>query len=413
MFSSLQVIFVILLLVFVLVGTITTYLSVYGFYASISGQEYLGIHEHAGETLSVIQEAALSVALQEGIIIFAMFLFLGLIVFFIMYKYIIRPVRKLYRAMEKVSEEDFNVHLAESGSGSISKLAKTFNKMIFRLKQSRERIERSAKVKSEFILIAAHQLRTPLSEFKWGINELTEERFGRIKPEQKEVLDAIYQNNEGMISLVNNILSIAEAEKDGLGYNIKFENIKDTVKEQIDSLALMSKRKNLEIVVNSPEQELPKLKIDKFQIGLVLKSLLENAINYSNSGDKIEVNILIVGKFVEIGVRDFGVGISKEELNHIFTRFFRGKKSMEKQPIGSGLGLFISRNIIKGHGGNIWAESKEGEGSTFYFSLPIDPEMVPKEKKYFEEFIINLFGNNDDFTDEINKYKNLKDLALI
>lgn len=390
MFSFLQVVFIVLLLIFVLVGSITTYLSVYGFYATISGQEYLGIHKHAGETLSVIQEAALSVSLQEGIIIFFMFIFLGLVTFFIMYKYIIKPVRILYRAMGKVSEEDFNIRLAERGSGDIAKLYKTFNKMISRLKQSRERAESIAKVKSEFILIAAHQLRTPLSEFKWGLNELTEERFGRIKPEQKEVLDAIYQNNEGMISLVNNILSAAEVEKDGLVYNVQFENIKEVIKEQVDSLALMSKRKNLEITLNSPKEELPKLKIDKFQIGLVLKSLLENAINYSNSGDKVEVNISRSGKFIEIGIRDFGVGISKEELNHIFTRFFRGKKSIEKQPIGSGLGLFISRNIVKGHGGNIWAQSKEGEGSTFSFSLPVDSEMVPKKEKYFEEFIVGF-----------------------
>jgi len=258
--------------------------------------------------------------------------------------------------------------------------------MISRLRQSRERAERSAKVKSEFILIAAHQLRTPLSEFKWGLSEFTEGRFGKIEPKQKEVLNAIYKNNEGMISLVNNILSSAEVEKGGLGYNVEFEDIKEIIKEQIDSLALMSKRKNIEIIINSPE-ELPKIKVDKFQIGLVLKSLLENAISYSNSGGKVEVNVSRVGKFVEVGVRDFGVGISKEELNRIFTRFFRGKKSMEKQPIGSGLGLFISKNIIKGHGGSIWAESEEGEGSTFYFSLPIDPEMVPEKEKYFEEFI--------------------------
>jgi len=390
MFLSLQVVFIILLLLFVFVGTITTYLSVYGFYTGLSGQEYLEIHKHADETLSVIEEAALSIALQEGLIIFFMFVVLGFVMFFVMHKYIIRPVRKLYRAMEKVSEEDFSVLLAEDGSGDIARLSKTFNKMISRLKQSRERAERAAKVKSEFILIAAHQLRTPLSEFKWGLSELIEEKFGRIKPEQEGVLSAIYKNNEGMISLVNNILSAAEVEKGGLGYNVQLEDINGIIMEQIDSLALMSKRKNIEIVLNKPEEEIPKIKVDKFQIGLVLKSLLENAVSYSNSGDNVEINVSRAGKFIEVGVRDFGVGISKEELNHIFTRFFRGKKSMEKQPIGSGLGLFISRNIIKGHGGNIWAQSEEGEGSTFYFSLPVDPELVPEKEKYFEEFIIGF-----------------------
>ncbi len=388
MFSSLQVIFIVLLLIFVLIGTITTYLSVYDFYNGLHGQQYLGIHSHTANSLSIIQKAGLSIALQEGLIIFFMFITLGLVMFFVMYKYIIKPVKELYVAMEKVSEEDFSVALASKGSGDMAKLSKTFNKMISRLKQSRERADNISKVKSKFILIAAHQLRTPLSEFKWGINELIKGKFGEIKDKQKEVLDAIYRNNESMISLVNDILNSAEIEEDVLIYNIKLEDMKLVIKEQINSLALMSKRKNINIVLDEPKEELPKLKIDKFQIGLVLKSLIENAINYSNAGEKIEIKIKRNGGFVEVGVKDFGVGISQKELNNIFTRFFRGKKSMEKQPIGSGLGLFISRNIIKGYGGDIWAQSKEGEGSTFFFSLPIDPDMIPKKEKFFEEFII-------------------------
>jgi signal transduction histidine kinase len=130
------------------------------------------------------------------------------------------------------------------------------------------------------------------------------------------------------------------------------------------------KRKNLEFTFNKP-QELPKVNVDVEKISLAIQNLLDNAIRYTPSGGKITVSLETKGNYIEFSIKDTGIGIPKTQQERIFTKFFRGSNALKTETEGSGLGLFIVKNIIEAHGGKIWFESEEGKGTTFYFTLPV------------------------------------------
>jgi len=382
MFSSLQVIFVALLVVFVVIVSVVTYFSATSFFNVLIGQA----HIHSFSPTEIIKEAAFSASLQQGLIIFFMFTVLGGILFVVLHRSIFKPIRMLAQALEKVGNEDFSVKLLKGPKNELGTAFKSFNNMVLHMDKLMKRTERAGKMKSEFILIAAHQLRTPLTEFKWGLSELMRGSSIGSPEEKKEFLEAIYNTNEGMISLVNNILNAEEVAGGGIEYSLKHEDVGSIVKQAIDAIALTAKRKDVKIILHEDEQSSPHVNVDSFQIELVVKNLLSNAINYSSKSSNIDVFIKRKGDVIEVAVKDQGIGIPKEEMNHIFTRFFRGGRSMEVQPVGSGLGLFIAKNIIKKHNGKIWAESEQEKGSTFYFSLPIVKATLPEKEKQFEEF---------------------------
>jgi two-component system sensor histidine kinase VicK len=136
----------------------------------------------------------------------------------------------------------------------------------------------------------------------------------------------------------------------------------DLYKEEI-------KKKNLNFQFKKPKK-LPKVKVDVEKIYLAIQNLLENAIRYNKVGGEIEIILKEKEKEIEFSIRDTGIGIPKNQQSRVFTKFFRGSNAIRMETEGSGLGLFIAKNIIEAHGGRIWFESEEGKGTTFYFTLP-------------------------------------------
>jgi len=130
------------------------------------------------------------------------------------------------------------------------------------------------------------------------------------------------------------------------------------------------KNKKLKIKFQKPKNVV-KVKIDAEKIKLAVDNLLDNAIKYTNSGGKLELELSCGIKEVEFKIKDSGLGIPKSQQERVFSKFFRGENIMKVQTEGTGLGLFITKNIIEAHGGKIWFDSKEGKGTTFYFTLPI------------------------------------------
>ncbi len=232
------------------------------------------------------------------------------------------------------------------------------------------------RMKTEFISIAAHQLRTPLSAVKWALQMILNGHMGKIDPEVREYLRKSYQSNERMIHLVNDLLNISRIEEGRFLYDLKLVSIKDIIKEAIfSSKVLLSKRK-IKVKFNAPKSKIPKIKADAKKMKLAIQNLVDNAIRYSMAGSEVIINLEQIkekkNNFVKIEIKDYGIGINIKDQERLFSKFFRGGNAVRFQTEGSGLGLFIVKNIIEAHYGKIWFKSEENKGTTFYVKLPIN-----------------------------------------
>jgi PAS domain S-box-containing protein len=227
------------------------------------------------------------------------------------------------------------------------------------------------RMKTEFVSIAAHQLRTPLSAIKWTLRMVLDGDTGVLTDEQKELLEKTYISNERMISLINDLLNVSRIEEGRFLYKQQLASIEEIVSVIIDSSQELLKMKKMTLTFDKPKEPLPQVSVDKEKMELAVQNLLENAVKYTPEGGKINISLEKDNNNIVFKIKDTGVGIPDNQHERIFTKFFRGDNVIRMETEGSGLGLYTTRNIIDAHKGKIWFDSKEGEGTTFYFTLPI------------------------------------------
>ncbi len=234
---------------------------------------------------------------------------------------------------------------------------------------SREKlIER---MKTEFVSLAAHQLRTPLSAIKWTLRMLLDGDLGKITEEQRGFIEKTYRSNERMISLINDLLDVTRIEEGRYLYKPVLTQIENVVQFVIDSFKEKIRRKKIKLEFKKPRKKLPEVKVDVEKVRLAINNLLDNAIRYTPVGGRVTASLKCGKKEIELSVKDTGVGIPEDQKERVFTKFFRGANVMRMETEGTGLGLFITKNIIEAHGGRVWFESEENKGSVFHFTLPI------------------------------------------
>ncbi len=240
------------------------------------------------------------------------------------------------------------------------------------------------RIKTEFVSLAAHQLRTPLSAIKWTLGMFLDGDLGKITKEQTEFLGKSYQANERMISLINELLDITKIEEGRYLYKPVLSDLENVVHFVLDSYQEEIARKKISLDYKKPQAGLPKIALDVEKMRLVIQNLLDNAIKYTFLGGKITVLLEYDKNKEEIkfSIRDSGVGIPQNQRFRVFSKFFRGANVVRMETEGSGLGLFISKNIVEAHNGKIWFESEEGKGTVFYIVLPTGEE----NKKLLKEF---------------------------
>ncbi len=226
-------------------------------------------------------------------------------------------------------------------------------------------------MKSEFISIAAHQLRSPLSAIKWSLETVLSEDLGKLNKRQEEIITAAYQSNERMIELVNDLLNISRIEQGRFGYKFKEENIIKVIKKVIEESEQLTKNKNIKVHFEESEGDFM-TEIDEEKIELALQNLVENAIKYTLDGGKVEIKIKEDErkKGIVLEIKDTGVGIPEKEEEKLFTKFFRASNVKKMDTVGTGLGLFIVKNIIDQHKGKIEIKSKLGKGTLVSIFLP-------------------------------------------
>ena len=238
-----------------------------------------------------------------------------------------------------------------------------------------EELERQNEFKSELISTSSHQMRTSLTANKWAISMLLNGDSGPINEEQRKLLSKIAENNGQMIASVSELIDINHTEETHPRYNFEPLNLHDLIVDVIEDFHAESSEKD--IAVSFEETGENHILIgDKQKIKTVFQALIENALKYSHEGGSIMIHTETGEDEVVISVKDEGIGIPESEQSSIFQKFYRAKNAQKEHSIGSGLGLFSAAHVIQAHGGNIWFDSEEGSGSTFYISIPFPPEEV-------------------------------------
>ncbi len=240
------------------------------------------------------------------------------------------------------------------------------------LTRANAELKRLDSAKSEFISIASHQLRTPLTAIKGYISLILEGAYGQNADKTDDALNKIFLANERLIQLVEDMLNLTRIESGRLDYHLEDNvQVEDILSELKDMFILRTQDKNLDFVIDTGDTQLPPIKADKSKLREVISNLIDNAIKYTKEGF-IHVSAQKDGSIVRVTIADSGMGISEESLKTLFAKFSRGTDSTKVYTDGSGLGLYVGKNLIESQGGHIYAESDGvNKGSRFIVEMPI------------------------------------------
>ena len=233
-----------------------------------------------------------------------------------------------------------------------------------------ERLAEANRMKSEFISIVSHQLRSPLSNLRWTIELLMSGRLGRIEEKQTEYFKILKENSNRMMELIKDLLIVSRIETAKLPTKKIEFSLEDLVEDLIKEFTPLAQASNVKVKFGS-RSDLPKIFADPSQIRLVIENFLDNAIHYIKESGLVEIKIEKRNQNLYFEIKDDGVGIPREDQRYIFQKFFRAENILKYQTQGSGLGLYISKAVVERSGGKIGFSSQEGVGSTFWFTLPI------------------------------------------
>jgi len=239
------------------------------------------------------------------------------------------------------------------------------------LEKAYTELERIDKAKTEFLSIASHQLRTPLSIIKGYISMILEKTYGEIPEKIKQPLGNVYVSNDRLVKLVNDLLDITRLEMGRIELSLEKAHLEEIISSVVEEMKVTAEKKGLYLKYEALKEPLPEISVDKTKIRQVILNLVDNAIKYTQKGG-VTVKVRKMNSEVRIEVRDTGVGMSKEEIGNLFEIMARGKAGFQYWTEGAGVGLYTARKFAEMHGGKVWAESPGKEkGSTFYIELPV------------------------------------------
>jgi signal transduction histidine kinase len=226
------------------------------------------------------------------------------------------------------------------------------------------------KVKDEFISMASHQLRTPLTSVKGYLSMVIEGDAGKITPSQKQLLDQAFMSSENMVHLINDFLNVSRIQSGKFVIDKTEVDLSRLVEEEVSGLRPNAAARNMKLVYRKP-RKFPLLNIDEGKIRQVVMNFSDNAIYYSHEHSSIVISLGVEGNEVVFTVKDTGIGVPKTEQSKLFAKFYRADNAKVQRPDGTGVGIYLAKKVIDASGGKIIFESTEGKGSTFGFRLPI------------------------------------------
>lgn len=233
------------------------------------------------------------------------------------------------------------------------------------------------RMKTEFLSIAAHQLRTPLGSMRWSMEMLLGGDLGEIPPKIKDMVTKIYESNQVMISLVNDLLDVSRIEQGKVPNTPKLTDINSAIKSVIDETQIEAKMKKITISFDSGKDKIPEILIDPLHLKEVIDNLVINAIHYNKVNGKVDIVLEKLENSVKLSVINTGKSIPEVEQPRLFTKFFRGIDAVKSETKGTGLGLFVVKSYIESWGGKVWVKSpiKDNQGTIFCVEIPLKPKV--------------------------------------
>lgn len=245
------------------------------------------------------------------------------------------------------------------------------------LRASNAQLQRLDKAKDEFVSMASHQLRTPLTTVKGYISMVMDGDAGEITKEQCNLLNEAFLSSERMVNLINDFLNVSRIQTGKFIIDKRSTDLSKLIEQEVDRLRPSAASRKMEFVFERPV-DFPMMDIDEGKIREVVMNFADNAIYYSHEGSKITVSLSDVDGNAVFKVKDSGIGVPIEEQSRLFSKFYRASNAKRQRPDGTGVGLFLAKKVITAHGGKVVFETVHDEGSTFGFSLPIELSAKPE-----------------------------------
>lgn len=269
--------------------------------------------------------------------------------------------------------------LNESDTKLLNRLSESIgvaldNKLLFeenqrvlkQLRESNKKLKELDETKDDFISMASHQLRTPLTSVKGYISMVLEGDAGKISHKQQEMLGQAFFSSQRMVYLIADLLNVSRLKTGKFIIDATPVNLATVVKEELEQLEETAAAHSIKLTYDKPKS-FPDLMLDETKTRQVIMNFVDNAIYYTPGGGKISVHLSDKKETVELRVEDDGIGVPKSEQPHLFTKFYRAGNARKARPDGTGLGLFMAKKVIVAQGGSLIFESQEGKGSTFGF----------------------------------------------
>jgi signal transduction histidine kinase len=255
----------------------------------------------------------------------------------------------------------------------LEELNRQLNKTNQELNEANAKLRELAEMKEEFLALTTHDLRSPLTVISGVISFFTSGRLGELSPEQKNMVSMMERNTQNLIELVNDLLDASKLESGTMRLDIATFDLRDVIKELHETMLLpLAKEKEIELVETFPE-DLPFVRADRAKLRRILLNLLSNALKFTGKGGRVEVRADLETERVRVSVSDTGVGIAPEDVTRLFDKYEQTRSRATRGEKGTGLGLYITKQLVELHGGKIEVDSEIGKGSTFSFTLPIKP----------------------------------------
>lgn len=341
-----------------------------GEYAGILGKKVLGtilpipniywgvgVEWPKSEVMEVVIAIFLQILLISSIVLAAI-----LTAAFIFASQISNPVKAIQEGAKIIGSGNFQYKINIQTKDELEELGRAFNEMTKGLKELSD-------LKDEMVFIAAHELRSPVTKICWYFSALLEDPAVKLEPDIRNHLEGIYEASQRLNRLIDEILEVARVEGGRIEVKVSPQDISQVIAQVVGEYQRKAQEKNLALVYNF-DPGLPKVLADAGKIREIIINLIENAIKCTSAG-QIAISHDLKEKGLMTRVSDTGIGMTEEELNHLFEKFFQTKTSKRHEIPGTGLGLFIIKQLLEKMSGSIWAESELGKGTTFCFVLPI------------------------------------------
>ena len=288
--------------------------------------------------------------------------------------YILKPTNPAEMLARIGSALELKHEMERRKSGYVSDLEEKNRELelaFLELEQKNQELEEASLAKTQILSTATHELKTPLTSIIGYIDIILmrQNKVGPLNEKQQRYLETAQRNSYRLKSLVDDLLDISRIESGGLDLTPSELELWPEIEETVTGMQTQITDKNIDLVLDIPQEICPML-ADKLRLGQVISNLLSNACKYSPPAARITIRAREEDAGVRIDVSDRGIGISPEDQEQLFTKFFRADNSSTREVSGSGLGLYITKHLIEAHGGRIWASSQIGQGTTFSIIWP-------------------------------------------